>query len=279
MVRRFAKLLVSLIYFGLVVAPCSLLRAVRPGRERRPIVLCYHGVRDDQRCEFAWHMNAARQVGCLVALDGRMASGGGGELIAITFDDGFANELENALPLLEGHQVPATIFVSSERLGSAADSSVRDEQTGRGERIMTADELRGLNSGLFTVGSHGASHVKLGSLSDEEALQELVESKRRLEGITGREVSLVAFPHGCYTERTIELAQRAGYRRAFSLESRRARVDTGEFVSGRFWGELDGSRLVFWLTVRGAYAWLGLLQRLRSRVAGGWGGKREGWMR
>jgi len=56
--------------------------------------------------------------------------------IAITFDDGYADNLENAAPVLAAHGLPATVFVSSGYLGSDREFWWDDV-----ERIVLADEL------------------------------------------------------------------------------------------------------------------------------------------
>ena len=67
-------------------------------------------------------------------------------------------------------------------------------------------------SPLFTVGSHGVSHVSLGCVSEEVAREELSESKRWLEEQLQTECVAVAFPDGSHTPAVRQLAREAGYR-------------------------------------------------------------------
>jgi peptidoglycan/xylan/chitin deacetylase (PgdA/CDA1 family) len=264
-----AKLAVSMVYYLAVVLPRSMLSVLGARLAGTIIVLQYHGVKPDQRQRFGWQMDAVRRAGRPTALGGESLGDGGERRIAVTFDDGFANIVENAWPELEAQRIPATVFVPSGELGFVPKWEMAADCADRGERIMTADELCALGIELLTVGSHTVSHTTLLGLPDEEALEELCESKRRLEVITKREVSLVAFPYGDYTERTVELAKGAGYRHGYSIEPTVARCDAGDFVCGRFRVDFDYSGVEFWLLVRGAYAWLGSLQRLKRRFGEG----------
>src|SRR6185295_12248173 len=92
--------------------------------------------------------------------------------VAITFDDGFRDNLTVALPLLEKFQLPITLFVTAGFVG-------RDE-------YLSRDELREIaRHPLVTIGAHGLWHRHFTQLSVDEARFELVESRRLLESMTG----------------------------------------------------------------------------------------------
>ncbi len=108
MLERLTKLLISLVYFGIVLVPRSVATGIKGTGARHVIALCYHGVRGDQRAEFAWQMDQVLRAGRAVALAAKMPVDGCRRVIAITFDDAFANLIENALPELENRRIPAT---------------------------------------------------------------------------------------------------------------------------------------------------------------------------
>lgn len=95
----------------------------------RAIILLYHRVaelpRDPQLLcvtpqHFAEHLQVIRARGAakLTALGGRLGGGGRGKCpIIVTFDDGYADNLYNAKPLLEKWDVPATVFVAAGYVG------------------------------------------------------------------------------------------------------------------------------------------------------------------
>lgn len=124
--------------------------------------------------------------------------------IAITFDDGYRDNLTVALPLLEKYELPATIFVVAGFVGK--------------ENFLTVDDLKTLGKHpLVTVGSHGLTHRHFPRLSDDESRFELVESKRILEAATGRKVDLLAWSYGDCNSRLERLSAETGYRAAWSV--------------------------------------------------------------
>ena len=124
--------------------------------------------------------------------------------IAITFDDGFKDNLTVALPLLEKYGFPMTIFVAANFIGL--------------DDYLNEKELRELaNHPLVTIGSHGMSHQHFPDLTEEEARFELVESKNILEKITGKKIDLLAWSFGDCNEKLEKMSKEAGYRAAWSV--------------------------------------------------------------
>jgi peptidoglycan/xylan/chitin deacetylase (PgdA/CDA1 family) len=68
------------------------------------------------------------------------------------------------------------------------------------------------NDPLFSIGSHGKLHNNLGNISIENAQKELVDSKRKLESISQKEIKEIAFPDGCYNREVLGLAEKIGYK-------------------------------------------------------------------
>lgn len=125
-------------------------------------------------------------------------------LVAITFDDGYRDNLTVALPLLEKYQLPMTIFVVAGFVGR--------------EDYLSADELRELSrSPLVTIGAHGQWHRHFDRLSLDEARRELVEARRSLKDIINQPVDLMAWPYGNCNPRLESLSAESGYRAAWSV--------------------------------------------------------------
>ncbi|HEX9970026.1 MAG TPA: polysaccharide deacetylase family protein [Acidimicrobiales bacterium] len=192
-----------------------------------PLALVYHGVarvpmRDDPHGLFTSpdllrrHIDRLRRWGYDLVTFGelaeRAASGRAGGAAALTFDDGFADNLHELVPVLDQHDVPATVFVVAGRLGEAHPDH-------RGARFLDADELRTL-SGRVEIGSHGATHVDLTALAPDALEEELVASRRALEGIVEQAVDLLAYPFGRVDARVAAAAREAGYRAAGGTSGR-----------------------------------------------------------
>ena len=125
-------------------------------------------------------------------------------LIAITFDDGFRDNLTVALPVLEKYELPMTLFVAAGFIGK--------------EDYLTAEDIQTLASHpLVTIGSHGFWHRHLTRASEEEVKFELLESKKLLEEITNKEIDLLAYPYGDCNEKVEKLSEECGYAAAWSV--------------------------------------------------------------
>ena len=125
-------------------------------------------------------------------------------LVAITFDDGFRDNLTVALPLLERFSLPMTLFVAAGFI---------DEQG-----YLSEEELREISRHpLVKIGAHGLWHRDLNSLTTDEARFELVESRRLLEDVIGQRVDLMAWPFGECSAELECLSAQCGYRASWSV--------------------------------------------------------------
>lgn len=127
-------------------------------------------------------------------------------IVTVTFDDGWRDNWDYAVPILRELQIPAVIFVVS---GNLRGVSV--------ERRMTADELSRLAATGIEVGAHTRTHPNLTTLSEEELEQELLGSRRDLEAIINRPVRYLAYPGGRFNRIVVEAAQLAGFEASCSV--------------------------------------------------------------
>lgn len=125
-------------------------------------------------------------------------------LISITFDDGYKDNLTVALPLLEKYNLPATIFVAAGFIGENG--------------YLTGEDLRFLAAHpLVTIGSHGLRHRHLTKLSRIEARHELITSKKVLEETISQTIDLLAYPYGDCNSAIERLSEECGYSAAWSV--------------------------------------------------------------
>ncbi len=113
--------------------------------------------------------------------------------VILTFDDGYLDNYTELYPLLKKHNVKATVFVITSAMGVS-------------QRSMTKEQVKELSdSGLVSIQSHTVTHRELSTLSDEEQLIEIRDSKLDVARMTGREPHVLCYPSGDRNETTREL--------------------------------------------------------------------------
>ncbi len=156
--------------------------------------------------------------------------------IVLTFDDGYRDFYTNAWPLLEQYGFSATIYVFDAVLDQP-DYLTR-------EMILELDA-----SGTIDIGSHTIYHNDLPGLSDSDAEDEIIGSKRALEELLGHSVRTFAYPHGSYSERDVALVRAGGYTLAVTTEWGHAEpsMDPELLPRIRMWGWTTTEELAGWL--------------------------------
>jgi peptidoglycan/xylan/chitin deacetylase (PgdA/CDA1 family) len=150
--------------------------------------------------------------------------------VLITFDDGYHDNLANALDVLARHGCPAVLFVPIGYLDHESPLPHEERLARRGviNRTLRWDELADLERGGVRVESHGISHMPLASLDVDEAAREIVLSKLRLEERLARPVRAFAYVKGSeahYKPVHLSLLRQAGYEVAFTSVSGGNRAD------------------------------------------------------
>ncbi len=142
--------------------------------------------------------------------------------VAITFDDGYADNLKNALPVLKKYQAKATIYLVVDRHGREW-SSKRKKKNNTGELMkeakLTDQQVRDLlESGLIEIGSHTLTHDNLPVLSLEQKKREILESRKQLQQSFAISCHSFCYPFGLYDETDIKLVKQAAYTNATTVE-------------------------------------------------------------
>jgi len=143
-----------------------------------------------------------------------------GRVVGITFDDGFKNNLTNALPILKRFGFSATCYIISQKIGGINEW---DLDKGIDENpLMNENEIKEwINSGM-EIGSHTQNHVRLAECDIDVATTEIEKSRVDLEGQFECPVRHFCYPYGSYNDEIVTLAKNAGYITATTVNRGRA---------------------------------------------------------
>lgn len=134
-------------------------------------------------------------------------------MVGLTFDDGYADFLTTALPVLRRWQCGATVFLVAGRLGGENAW----EPFGPRKPLLDADGIRGVVAAGMEVASHGLTHVDLTKVTDQVLRTEVEASRLRLGELVGHTVDGFCYPYGFVDERVVAAVRAAGYRYACAI--------------------------------------------------------------
>jgi peptidoglycan/xylan/chitin deacetylase (PgdA/CDA1 family) len=159
--------------------------------------------------------------------------------VLITFDDGYRDILENALPLLQKHGYPAVIFIPVAYMDGELPLPHETHLIEHGVRNPTLDWglVRELDAAGVRVESHGIAHRPLAAVSLDEAVREIAVSKLKLEEKLGRPMRAYAYVKGSeahFHPVHESLLKQAGYDIAFTSISRSNGAGADPFRLGRY---------------------------------------------
>jgi len=134
---------------------------------------------------------------------------------AVTFDDGYASVHAHALPILTKYRFPASLYITTGAIGEREEKmSDLDPGLLPGLPMLTWAQIRDLQHGGFTLGTHLVHHLDLTTLSREEAVAELKSSRNAIEQHTDKECIDFAYPWGSASKFCAGLVRDTGYRSA-----------------------------------------------------------------
>jgi peptidoglycan/xylan/chitin deacetylase (PgdA/CDA1 family) len=181
--------------------------SVSPSTDEDPHLLRVHPDRLDQQLRILKRLGL-RGVSFRELVGAEERERGAG-LVGLTFDDGYTDFLEHAVPVLADHGMTATVFVVAGRLGGRSDwdgSSSRE--------LMDATQVRAAAAAGFEVGSHSLNHVGLAGVPDSTLRTEVGQSRRILEDLLAGPVTSFSYPYGRFDAPAAEAVQAAGYSQA-----------------------------------------------------------------
>lgn len=194
--------------------------------QKRSINLAFHGVGKPARRLDPGEGDVWVSRDQFLALLDRVA---GRPDVAISFDDGNASDLEQALPALLERGLTATFFVVAGRLGTPS--------------FLDDDEVRTLATAGMEIGCHGMRHRAWRGLDHRALHEELIEAKGILARAVGRPITRAACPFGSYDRRVLRTLRSSGYEHVYTSDRGTARPDA--FLQARnSVGALDDADLL-----------------------------------
>lgn len=171
--------------------------------------------------------------------------------VCLTFDDGYAENCDWAIPWLLDQRIPLTYFVSTMHVLQRRPFP-HDVQRGRPLPANTPQQIAALAAAGVEVGVHTRAHCDLGKVVDSQVLEEqIVDAKADLEALTGRAARYFAFPYGLHANLSaaaFRVAFRAGYWGVCSAYGGYNLPGDDPFHIQRFHGDPGWGRFCNWLT-------------------------------
>jgi peptidoglycan/xylan/chitin deacetylase (PgdA/CDA1 family) len=139
------------------------------------------------------------------------------DAVVVTFDDGFADFADAALPLMNAAGLPATLYVTTGALRGRGDLRAWEPLTRA--PFLRWDQLAGIEAAGVELGAHTSTHRQLDLLPKSEIRAELERSKGDLEDALGHAVASFAYPHGHANRRVRALTRAAGFSSACAVHN------------------------------------------------------------
>lgn len=143
------------------------------------------------------------------------AAGSARGLIGLTFDDGYTDVLENALPVLQRLGFSATSYVLAGRIGGK-----NEWDEGTPWPLVDEAGIRRWADAGFEVGSHGTLHVALRDADPEVLRTEVADSRKKLSDLIGKPVTGYCYAYGSMDPAARSAVAEAGYDHACAVTSR-----------------------------------------------------------
>lgn len=188
-------------------------------------ILAYHRISPDRdelavapqrfRSQMEYLVAAGYRVVGATEAAAALTSPEAGWTIGLTFDDGYQDVIDNAVPALVELGIRATVFLPT----GAIDRTHRFGWYERQPPLLEWSTIAELDRGpTLEFGAHTISHTNLLVLDDATAAREIGGSKQALEDRLGHPVTAFCYPSGLYGEREQRLAGASGFQVAVGAE-------------------------------------------------------------
>jgi peptidoglycan/xylan/chitin deacetylase (PgdA/CDA1 family) len=196
----------------------------------KALIICYHCIKDEGNphlrpakiADFEKQMQYLSKMYNPISLEIIAQYIQNGELlppkaIAITFDDGYQDNYENAYPILKKYNIPATFFLTTSFIGTGEIPKWDKEYyTAEKALMLSWKQVREMSGNGISFGSHTLTHPFLTRIPLKQAQKEIHLSKDIIEQQIGKPVTTFSYPSGNFDSEIKEIVKEAGYSTAVS---------------------------------------------------------------
>jgi len=223
--------------FFTVLHKFQLTRLAAWWNRKRVIILCYHGVTERpnrnpadpaglhiRADRFEAQLNYLRRHYRVISLAKflearRMNAPLPNHSVVLTFDDGYRNFLTGALPRLAAREMPASVFLITDRIPAESHASRNGWSELDDETFLSWEEVRELHEHGVEFGSHTCSHRKLSQIAATDVDNELRLSQQKIGTHLSQATMPLAFPYGAYSETVVAMARELPYTCALTTDA------------------------------------------------------------
>jgi peptidoglycan/xylan/chitin deacetylase (PgdA/CDA1 family) len=149
--------------------------------------------------------------------------------VLLTFDDGYIDNYEQAMPILKRHGFPATIFISPGTIGQ--------------EGKLNWKQIKEMHEAGWDIQPHGMTHPHLPELTAAEQKEEIMQSRRQIEQQLGTKADIFCYPYGEFNKQTLTILKEEGFRYAFTIRQGRTTSSQDPFHLKRIYVNSEDSLL------------------------------------
>lgn len=113
-------------------------------------------------------------------------------MVTFAFDDGNASDHDIVMPMFQQHGIRGTFFITH-------------SLTGTGAKFLNESQIKAMADNGQEIGSHTMSHASLDTITNEEMVYELLESKKWLESVTGKQCLTLGIPNGSWSDSVLTM--------------------------------------------------------------------------
>ena len=142
--------------------------------------------------------------------------------VILTFDDGYADNLLNADPIMARYGARGTLYLVEDRFDRDWSTSKKAHHDSgelmRESKLSDQQVTQMLASGRWELGGHTRTHANLARADAETRTAEIAGARSTLAATFGVPVESFAYPFGIYGPADVEAARRAGFSTAVTTE-------------------------------------------------------------